>query len=134
MYSLIFIPAPPSRGKERFLSFFIFDRKCHGIRPCMIGTSYLRDYFYCNDGIMSNRLNLNAGDSRLSPAFFVCLQDTYHPKCVVSCQSGGFCFSLSAHGTPLFTRCVISCPLAPAPFLCSYLATCLLQQNHQLYK
>ena len=92
----------------------------------MIGTSYLHDYFYCNDGIMSNRLNLDAGDSRLSPPFFVCLQGTYHPKCAVSCQSGGSCFSLSAHGTPLFTRCVISCHLAPAPFLCSYLATCLL--------
>ena len=30
-YSLIFIPAPPSWGKEGFLSLFSLDVKCHGI-------------------------------------------------------------------------------------------------------
>ena len=29
---------------------------------------------------MSKGLHLGAGDSRLFPPFFVCLQDTYHPK------------------------------------------------------
>ena len=43
---------------------------------------------------MSNRLHSDAGDSRLSPSFFVCFQDSYHPKCVVSSQSGASCFSL----------------------------------------
>ena len=33
----------------------------------------------------------------------------------VSCQSEGSCFSLSAYGPSLFTRCLISCHLAPAP-------------------
>ena len=52
---------------------------------------------------MSNRLHAYAGDSCLSSPFFVCLQDTYQPKGVVSCQSGGSCLSLSAIGLLLFT-------------------------------
>ena len=49
------------------------------------------------------------------PPFFVCYLDSYHPKCVVSGQSGGPCFPLSVCGSPLSTRCMISCHLAPAP-------------------
>ena len=30
-YSLIFIPAPPSREEEGFLSLFSLDRKLHGV-------------------------------------------------------------------------------------------------------
>ena len=51
---------------------------------------------------MSNRLHAYAGESCLSLPFFVCLQDTYHPKGVVSCQSGGSCLSLSVIGLLLF--------------------------------
>ena len=37
------------------------------------------------------------------------------PKCVVSCQSGGSCFSLSAQGPLLFPSYVVSCCVAPVP-------------------
>ena len=50
-----------------------------------------------------------------APPFFVCYLDPYHPKCVVSGQSGGSCFPLSVCGPPVSTRCMISCHLAPAP-------------------
>lgn len=69
---------------------------------------------------MSNMLYSDTGDSCLFPPFFLCLQDTHHPQCVVSCPSGGFCFSLSAL---LFTRCIVSSHLANALPLCSYLAS-----------
>ena len=55
------------------------------------------------------------GDSHLSSSFFVCFQGTYQPECMVSCQSGGSCSSLSAHGPLLFTRWLFSSHLAPAP-------------------
>ena len=65
---------------------------------------------------MSNRLHSYAGDCHPPSPFFVCFHGTYHPtSCVFSCQSGGFCFSLSAPGPLLFTSCVISCHLAPSP-------------------
>lgn len=64
---------------------------------------------------MSKRFHWDAGDSHLSPNFFVCSSDPDHPKCVVSLQSEGPCFPLSAHGPPLVTRCMFSCHLAPAP-------------------
>ena len=49
------------------------------------------------------------------------------PKFVVSCQSGGSCFSLSTHGPPSVYNVYGFLPpgLCP-PFLCSYLVTCLL--------
>ena len=43
---------------------------------------------------MDNGLPLDAGDFHLSSPFFVCLQDTNLPKCVISCPSGESCFSL----------------------------------------
>ena len=70
---------------------------------------------YYNESIMSRRLPAEAEDSRLSPPFFVCYPDPYHPKRVLYCQAGGSCFTLSAHGPPLLTRCVISCYLGPGP-------------------
>ena len=82
---------------------------------------------------MSNRLQPYAGDSHLSLHFFVCSQNTYLPKCVVSCQSGGSCFSLSAHGPQLFTRCVISCHLVLAPIslpISSYLPVTTVRCGH----
>lgn len=60
-------------------------------------------------------MHLDVGDFCLSPAFFACLQDTYHPKGVVSGQSRGPYSSLSAPGPQLFPGCVVSCHLAPAP-------------------
>ena len=64
---------------------------------------------------MSKRLHPDARDSCLFPPFFVCHQDPCCPKCMVSCQSGGSCFSLSVQSPPLFTRCMVSCHLAHAP-------------------
>ena len=58
---------------------------------------------------------MDVGDFCLSPAFFACLQDTYHPKGVVSGQSGGPYSSLSARGPQLSPGYVVSCHLAPAP-------------------
>ena len=52
------------------------------------------------------------------------LSATYHSKYVVSSQSEISCFPLSVYGSPLFTRCVISCHLAPAP-LSLLLPSCL---------
>ena len=79
-----------------------------------MGTSYLQGWFYSNEGTVSKRLYSDAGDSCLFPPSFAS-RTAITPKYVVSCQSGGSCFSLSAQGPPLFSRCVISCPLAPAP-------------------
>ena len=81
---------------------------------------------------MSNRLQSEAGDFCLSPPFSVCYPDLYHPRCVVSCHSGSSCFPLSAYGSPLFTRCMISCHLAPAPLsllLPSYLPAITVSQT-----
>lgn len=65
---------------------------------------------------MRESFHWDAGDSHSSPAFFVCYSDPYHPKCVVSLLSEVSCFPLSAHGPPLFTRCMVSCHLAPGPW------------------
>ena len=89
---------------------------------CMVGTSYLHRQFYDNEGIMSNRFHLDAGDSLPFPPLFVCLQGTYHPKCVIFCQSGGSHFSTSAHGP----CCGFLPPVPVPPSLCSYLALFLL--------
>ena len=71
--------------------------------------------------------------SHLSSPFFVCFQDTHHPKCVASCQSGGSCFPLSACG-PRFAGRGISCPIPlPVPssrpavtFLCLLSSACFV--------
>ena len=93
-----FIPAPFSWGEEGFLSFSL-NQKCHHFRAWLV--------LICKANFIVRtqwaRLQLDAGDSCFSPPFFVWFQDTYHLKGVVSCQSGGSCFSLSAHGPPLFT-------------------------------
>lgn len=75
---------------------------------------------------MSNRFHLNTGDSCHFPPFFACLQDIYHPEDMVSCQIGSPCFSLFAHGPPLFI-CVVYCHVACAPLsllISSYLPLC----------
>ena len=124
-----FIPAPFSWG-EGFLSFSL-DQKFHHFRAWLV--------LICKANFIVRtqwtRLQLDAGDSRFSSSFFVWFQDTYHLKGVVSCQSGGSCFSLSAHGPPLFTRVArfpatwsLTPPPAPPPLLCPYLAISLLQQ------
>ena len=111
--SLIFIPAPPSRGEEGFLSLYTLDWKCHGASVWWVFL-ICKANFYCNENIMSKRLHLDTGDSHLS------LSAT--PGYVVSCQSGGSCFSLSACG-PQDAWFPAIWPVLP--FLCSHLATCL---------
>ena len=127
--SLIFIPVPSSRGEEGFLSLFSLDQTCHGVGAWWV---LICKANYYNESIMSNRLHSQSGVSRLSPLFFVCLQDTYQPKCVVSCQSGGSCFSLpmDAHGSQ-----VAWFPATwPLPrFLCSYLPALTLRDKHNSY-
>ena len=68
-----------------------------------------------NESTMSKRWHLGSGDSCLSPPFFVCCLSPYHPKCVVSCQSEGPCFPLSAYGPLFFIGYVVSGHLAPTP-------------------
>ena len=65
---------------------------------------------------MTNRLHMNTVDSYVSPLSFVYLQDTYHPKGVVSYLSGDYCSS-SAHGPPTVYKTHDFQPSAPClPF------------------
>ena len=58
---------------------------------------------------MNNMLHSEAGDSRLSSPFFVCLQDAYYPK---------MCGFLSVWGFLLF----FVCPWTPAVYkTCNFL-------------
>lgn len=62
--------------------------------------------------------------------------DPYHPECVVSYQSEASCFALSAYGTLMLTRCLISCHLASAHvslLLPSYLPAETLSQRSLLF-
>ena len=88
---------------------FPCDQKCRGlgVRLVLIGR-----LSYCNTTL--NKKLLDSRYSGLSPPFFACSWDPYHRKCVFY-QSEGFCFPLSAYGPLRFTRCMISCHLAPAP-------------------
>jgi len=52
---------------------------------------------------------LDTGDSQLSPPFFVCYPDTYHPRSVISYQAGSSCFPL------LLDPCYLQDAGAPAP-------------------
>ena len=63
---------------------------------------------------MRNRLHLDPRDSQLY------LLTLITPECVVSCQSGGSCFSLFAQGPSLFTGYVASCHLAYVPPLSAH--------------
>ena len=113
-YSLVFIPAPFSRGEGWFLSLFSLDQKCQGVSSKWV-------LLICKANLIVMRAqwttghSLKARDSCLSLSVFVYCPDTYHPKCMVSYQSRGSCFLLSAHGPLLFTICMISCHLAPDP-------------------
>ena len=55
------------------------------------------------------KLPLDTGDSQLSPPFFVCYPDTYHPRSVISYQAGSSCFPL------LLDPCYLQDAGAPAP-------------------
>ena len=75
---------------------------------------------------MTIRLHSDAGDSCLFPPFFVWVPESYHSRCVVSCQPGSSYFLLSAYEHLLFTRCVISSHLAPAyTYFYAYCNTCV---------
>ena len=105
-----------SLGKEfrgQFPCFFtpaLFSRREEGFCSCVIRIVVALVF----DTTLSKKF-LDSRYSGLSPPFFACYWDPYHRKCVVSYQSEGFCFPLSAYGPLLFRRCVISCHLAPAP-------------------
>ena len=121
--SLIFIPDTFSLEEEGFLSLFYLHQKCQGVGAGGAGWVLLT----CKVNLIM-RAEWAKGYIRMQRFLpwlpFVCYSDPYYPKCVLSCQSAGFFFPLSACGTLLWTRPVISCHLPP--FLFSYLATCLL--------
>ena len=80
--------------------------------------------FYCNE----------SRDSFLSPPFFVCLQDTCQPSCVVSCQPGGSFFCLLKDPHCLQDGWFPAIWPVP-PFLCSYLAylPALANPQHSMF-
>ena len=85
---------------------------------------------------MSNRLHLDPGDSAFSHLSLSASRTLKAPKCVVSFDSGGSCFSLSAQRTPpstQFTSCMVSCHLAHAPLsllISSYLPALTVLWNY----
>ena len=132
--SLFFIPALFSWGEKGFLSQFSLYQKCHGLVSWWVLLIYKVNLF-CYENTMSGSLYMDARDSHFSPfSFFLSVTgvDTYHPKYVVSCQSEGSYFPLSAYGPLLFIRCTfpITCPLPP--FLCSYLDLAAAAVTHLL--
>ena len=107
----IFIPAPFSRGQEGFLSSFSLFPKYYGVGAwCVlickangivikIGEQWEKDCIWTQE-------------IPAFPHFFGFYWDPNHP---ISGHSEGSCFSLSVYGPLRFTRCLISCHLAPAP-------------------
>ena len=78
---------------------------------------------------MSSRLQLDTGESCLSSPFLSSPLPPTHHSSVVSCQSGSSCFSLSARGPLMFTRCIFpaTCPLPRISLLiCSYLPAVII--------
>ena len=115
MYFLIFIPAPSSQGKQGFLSFFSFDQKHHGI-----STRWVLLICRANFTIIRVQRSKRLHSFSAIPAFpHLSLSSSRIPialRCVVSRQSGGSCFSLSAYGLPLMlTSWMLSCHQAPTP-------------------
>ena len=102
---LIFHPSSISLGKEGFLSLFSLDQKYRGASEWWV-------LIYCNESIKNKKIHSGTRNCCLSPPFFA--TGTHHQKYVVSCQSWGSCFSLSACRLLLFTRSVISWILASA--------------------
>ena len=121
--SLIFIPALPSGAGGEFWSLLSFNGTCHASWELLNGIANSIIIYY-NEGIMSRE--------EICPFFHFSWSASraFTQKCVVSCQSGGSCFSLSAHG---HGRCclhdawflAICAPRSPRPpvRLCSNLTT-----------
>ena len=78
---------------------------------------------------MCKRFHLEAEDSTFSHLSWSASRTLITPICLISCQFGGSCFSLSAQGTSLFTRCVVSCHVACVPLSCQ----CLLPDCYNIY-
>lgn len=128
LYTLIFIPAPPSWGEGGFLSLFSLDQKYHGITAwwellifkanfTVIRPWWAKDYIQMPEIPSFSYLSLSASRTLITP------------KCVVSCQSRGSFFSLYAQGLTLLIRCMVSCNLACTPLSLFSLAICLLKQR-----
>ena len=86
---------------------------------------------------MSKRLHSDAGDSCLSLPFFVCPQDTYHPKMCDFLSALRFLI-LSAQGPLLLTSCMVShTHLSLLISSCVYVCVCSamfdFMQPHGLY-
>ena len=123
-YSLIFISGPPSQRGEGFLSLFSFDWKYHGVSESWV-------FLICLANFIIKGASWATGYSLMLeicpfPHFFGCLQGIYYPKYVLSCQSGGSCFSLSAHGLHCLHDVWYPATWPPYPLFCSCLAICLL--------
>ena len=84
-------------------------------------TSYLQGLFYCSESIMCKRLHLEAEESPFSHLSLSASKTLITPIVLISCQSGGSWFSLSAQGTSLLTRFVVFCHGPASPSLCPYL-------------
>ena len=123
LYSLIFIPAPPSWGEGGFLCLVSLDWKCHGVSAwwelliwkanfTVIRTWWAKDYIQMPEIPSFSHLSLSASRTLITP------------KCVFSMSVQRTFFSLSAQRLPLLIRCMVSCNLACAPlslFIFSYL-------------
>ena len=129
LYTLIFIPAPPSWGEGGFLSLFSLDRKYHSISAwwellifkanfTVIRPWWAKDYIQMPEIPSFSYLSLSASRTLITP------------KCVVSCQSRGSFFSLYAQGLPLLIRCMVSCSLACTP-LCLFIFSYLPAQTEE---
>ena len=92
LYSLIFIPASSSEGRRNSCPFSGYVRS---IKALVHDENFLSARLILLQWEQNEQwLPLDAGDFHLSLPFFVCLQDTNFPKCVISCPSGESCFSL----------------------------------------
>ena len=84
-------------------------------------TSYLQGLFYCSESIMCKRFHLEAEESPFSHLSLSASRTLITQIVLISCQSGGSCFSLSAQGNSLLTRCMVFCHGPASPSLCPYL-------------
>ena len=108
LYSLVFIPAPFSRGEGWLLSLFSLDQKCHGLGARWVLFTYKANFIVKRAQWATGYI----GTQEMSTFPHDCFQDIllprhYHSKGVVSCQSGGSCFPLL--WTPSVYRMLPAC-------------------------
>ena len=100
-----------------------FDWKCHGI--CTWGAFHLQGLLWWE--YKGQQITFELRRFLPFPTSFASRTHST-PKCVASSQSEGSCFFffLGLPWTLTSIECVVLCHLAYTPFLCSYLASCLL--------